>query len=351
MSWLLVAIFLLAALATALLLNLQAPLDPVEARLQELARRRQGVGAGPGASPGLGVPPGRGDLAGPPGSSGGAGPAPGRAGAAIGARGREALRRLAAGLASRLQGGEAARRLQERLRRAGLRLLPAEFFLFQVASAGLAVALGVLALGGAGWLLAPAGFAAPSLWLARREQQRLRLLDQQLPDAMLMMANSLRSGFSLLQAMEVVSREMPDPIARELAQVLREHQVGVPLEDALQAMAARCGSADLDLMVTAVLIQRKVGGNLAGVLEKIAGTIRSRLHLLGQVRALTAQGRLSGLIIGVLPLAMGVALYLLAPGFLDPLLHHPLGWGLLALGALMQATGLWLIRRLVDLEV
>lgn len=346
-------IFFLTALATALILGPEQG-DPVRRRLEELERMRRAAAAGT-EPPGPVGPPGAGDLSGDPPlrrhRSAARGPV--RILTAIGAR----LHRLRAGRS----GGRGADRpggpplhspALERLQQAGIRMLPGEFFLLRVACAVGCALLGLaLGLGPAAWAAGVAGYGLPALWLRQRLARRLRVFETQLPDALALVAGALRSGYSFLQALAVVSREMPDPVAGEFARVLREHKVGVPLEDALTALSRRMGSADLDLAVTAVLIQRQVGGNLAEVLERIGGTLRDRLQLLGQVRTLTSQGRLSGWIISLLPLALGVVLYVMNPGHVGLLLRHPLGWAMLAMGLLMQATGMLVIRHLVNMDV
>lgn len=345
-------IFALTALATALILGPEEG-DPVRRRLADLERLRRT--AVPGAEPpGAVGPPGAGDPSGDPPllrrRSAARGSA--RVLAAIGAR----LGRFRAGRT----GGRSADRPRtplhtpafERLQQAGIRMLPGEFLLLRVASAGGCALLGLaLGLGPAAWAAGLAGYGLPALWLRQRLARRLRAFETQLPDALALVAGALRSGYSFLQALAVVSREMPDPVAGEFARVLREHKVGVPLEDALTALSRRMGSADLDLAVTAVLIQRQVGGNLAEVLERIGGTLRDRLQLLGQIRTLTSQGRLSGWIISLLPPALGLVLYVMNPGHVGLLLQHPLGWVMLAMGLLMQTTGILVIRHLVNMDV
>lgn len=321
---LLLLIFGFTAILVALLLSVKTDrVDPVEARLRELETRRTRPATG--AAETVAEAPG---------------PQQGR------------LKEILGKVDSRMQGSQANRRLQEKLRRAGLRVLPAEFTSFQAASALGGVALSLLLLGGALWpLFGVLGFMAPHIWLSRRADKRSKQLEQQLPDALALMANSLRSGFSFLQAMDVVAKEMPEPINREFSQVLRENRVGIALEEALTTMARRVGSQDLDLAVTAVLIQRQVGGNLAEVLDKIAETIKDRIKLLGQVRTLTTQGRMSGWIIGALPAVLAVVFYLINPGYMGPMFTHPAGWFMLAIAGMMEFIGMMVIRKMVHLEV
>ncbi|EKP93795.1 type II secretion system F family protein [Thermaerobacter subterraneus] len=254
---------------------------------------------------------------------------------------------------ARLRGTRWLDGVQRKLNRARLRWRAVEFVALQ-AGAGLAGGLLGLAMGGR-WPLAlaatVAGILLPDAYLARRYQQRLRAFDGQLPDALTLMANALKSGYSFLQAADVVAREMPPPIADEFAWLVKETRVNIPLEDALANLLDRVPSADLDLVVTAVLIQKQVGGNLAGVLERTAETIRERVRLQGQIRTLTAQGRLSGWIVGALPVALLVLLSAMNPAYLQPLLATPLGWTLLGAGVVMEAAGVLVIRALIRVDV
>jgi tight adherence protein B len=252
----------------------------------------------------------------------------------------------------RLTAGQGfAQRLQERLLRAGWRLRPAEFLLLQVLVGTAALLFSLAAAPGAWWLLTPLGFLLPRFLLHRAEQGRTKEFVRQMPDALSLMSNSLRSGYSFLQAMDVVSREMPEPIGREFGQVLREMRVNIPLEDALLNLTKRIPSADLDLMVTAVLIQRQVGGNLSEILDKIGETIRDRIRLHGQIRTLTAQGRMSGWIVSLLPALLALAFHFINPAYLAVLFANPVGWVLLGTAGVMQAIGVLVIRQMVNMEV
>lgn len=242
-------------------------------------------------------------------------------------------------------------RLATRLQRAGWRWKSAEFIAAQGLGAVLGLGIGLVFAPRLLLLLPLVGLGLPHFLLQRSEKARLKTFDQQLPDALAIVANALRSGYSFLQAMDVVSREMPDPISKEFSLVLRECRVNIPVEQALLHMVDRVKSPDLDLMVTAVVIQRQVGGNLAEVLEKIGVTIKDRIRLLGEVRTLTTQGRTSGWIVSMLPVALALLFQVVSPGYITPLFTHPVGWALLAIGVVMQGIGIMTIRRMVNLEV
>ena len=198
----------------------------------------------------------------------------------------------------------------------------------------------------------------PRIYVKIKRAAYYRKFDDQLADALMLMSNSLRAGFSFLQAMEMVAREAPSPIGDEFARVTQEISVGVPIGEALNAMSTRIKSMDLALVVTAVVIQREVGGALAQLLELIAAVIRERQTIKGEIRTLTSQGRLTGYILGMMPISVGLAIWFVGrsvapnePSFIDPLISTQLG-NLLLLGAFIwQMIGFWLIMRIVSIKV
>ena len=200
-------------------------------------------------------------------------------------------------------------------------------------------------------LLLPIILVAPGFYVSRKIAKRIKKFESQLNDALSIMANSLRAGFSFFQAMDTVSKEMPDPISKEFARSLKEMNFGTSSEDALRNMAERIGSADLDLLVTAILIQRQVGGNLAEILETISQTIRERIKILGEIRTLTAQGRMSGYIIGGLPIILLGVLYLINGEYVGLLFSNKIGWALLFGGMVSEIFGVLLIKNIVSIEV
>ncbi len=165
------------------------------------------------------------------------------------------------------------------------------------------------------------------------------------------MSNSLRAGYSFLQAMDMVAREMSPPISEEFTSTMKEMSLGSPTETALATLSDRVGSEDLELVVTAVLIQRQIGGNLAEVLDNIADTIRERVKLRREIKTLTAQGRMSGIIIGVLPCALGVFLYAVNPEYISLLFTHPTGRLMVGLAVFGEFIGMLVIRRIIAIEV
>ncbi|NLA58068.1 MAG: secretion system protein [Firmicutes bacterium] len=244
--------------------------------------------------------------------------------------------------------------LELRLHRAGIPLKAGEFLAFNGFAGLVGGLVGVAA--GRGSLLETllfllVGLILPQLYLIRRERASMAALSGQIADSLILMANSLRAGHSFLQSLEMVAREMDPPISREFRRALQEMSLGIPVETALTAMGRRAGNEDLDPMVTAVLIQRQVGGNLAEILDAIAETIRERVRIQGEVKTLTAQGRISGVIISLLPLAIGVFIGILNPDYLHVLITHPLGKVMLAVGVLGQLAGIAAIRKIIQIDV
>jgi tight adherence protein B len=243
--------------------------------------------------------------------------------------------------------------LERKLVQAGLPLKGAEF---AVICAGTMVAGGaaMFAAGGGRPMLVlvgvAVGYLVPMLTLRVKAARRVRKFNDQLADALVLVGNSLRTGYSFLQAIEMVSREMAPPIGAEFARVLKEMNLGVTTEEALVNLGERVVSDDLDLVITAVLIQRQVGGNLAEVLDSIAGTIRERIRLKGEVRTLTAQGRASGIIIGVLPFALAGFIYVINPKYMMTLFTHPLGLAMVAYALVSMAVGMAMVWKIVNIE-
>jgi len=253
------------------------------------------------------------------------------------------------------------------LARADLTLRPLEYLIVRVlAVVGMTFLFWLLGrtlvpiLGNPLLLIAGAvlGFVLPGIYIRRRQQKRLNAFDSHLADTITLLANALRSGSSFLQATELIVRETKPPISTEFGRVIREVQLGLTTEQALANIVRRVKSADLELMATAITIQYQVGGNLAEILDTIAFTIRERVRIKGEIRVLTAQQRLSGYVVGLLPILLIVVISLLAPQFMKAmfdnppdLLGLPLGVVLLMVGGVSMIIGFVLIRRIVDIEV
>jgi tight adherence protein B len=244
-------------------------------------------------------------------------------------------------------------RLEMAISRAGLPLKPEEYVLFQWILTALCGMILYLITGQ--FLFLPIGgcigFMIPRWYLSKKQKKRLIAFNEGLADMITTIVGSLRAGFSFPQALKTVVEEAHSPIKEEMEGVLREMQYGSSIEDALNALKKRMPSEDLDLMIQAILIQRQVGGNLATVLDKIVETIRDRTKIQRQIITLTAQGRLSGIVIGLLPVILGFILYLIEPNYIGTLFSNSIGLLLLAAGVVSGIIGFVLIRKLTLIEV
>jgi tight adherence protein B len=182
-------------------------------------------------------------------------------------------------------------------------------------------------------------------------KKRIRLFEQQFPDAIDMMSNAIRSGFTLGKAMQLVADETLDPISMEFRKTCEEINLGIPIRDALSNLTKRVDSVDLKLFVTALMIQRESGGNLTEILDKIGATIRARFKLMGQIKVFTAQGRLSGWILGTLPAALSLILFAINREYIMILFTNPIGRMMIAFGITMQIFGFIVIQRIVQIKV
>jgi tight adherence protein B len=202
-----------------------------------------------------------------------------------------------------------------------------------------------------GLLFAVGGFAACSTWLSIKGRRRLRAFDEHLPSALQLVASSLRSGFSLPQALDGVVHEGVEPIAGELNRALGEARLGMALEDALDAIGDRMASTDFSWVVMAIRIQREVGGNLAEILLNTAGVMRERARLRRQVKALSAEGRLSAYILIALPVLMALYMFTLRRSYIHPLYTTGLGIGMLLFAVFLVVMGVFWMRKLVTVRV
>jgi tight adherence protein B len=225
-----------------------------------------------------------------------------------------------------------------------------------VISFGLAVALGlgVLVLTlmwPAAIIAAAAGALGPYVVLRRKRSRRFYKFEEQLPDAIDMLGRAIRAGHPLSSGLKMVADEAKDPVAGEFRRTHEEHRFGLAFEDAMLAMADRVGIVDVRILVTAILIQREVGGNLAEVLDNLASVIRARFTIRRQLRVYTAQGRFSGYVLAVLPIAVGTAIYSLNPSYMRLLFTDPMGKLMTLLAVIFQIIGFLWIRKIVDIEI
>lgn len=200
-------------------------------------------------------------------------------------------------------------------------------------------------------MLAVPGLLIPRTYVKIRQFARIRKIDGQLVDALVLISNSLKSGYSFLQGMELVADEAPNPIAQEFRRMLRETNLGYPMDQALDGLSERVPSEDLDLVVTVIKIQRQIGGNLAEILDKIVHTIRDRIKIKGEINTLTAQGKLQGIILTLMPPAMAIGIYMMNPEFMMPLFTTLMGKLMLGAAFILQAIGGFFIKKIVDIKV
>ena len=193
--------------------------------------------------------------------------------------------------------------------------------------------------------------AIPYVYLAFKRWKRLRRFEQLLPDTIDLMARALRAGHTITSAIEMVSSEGSEPVASEFRRVFEEQNFGLPLREAMLNLADRVPLPDVQFLVTAILVQKETGGNLAEVLDKAAVVIRERFRLRGQLRVYTAQGRLTGWILAGLPFIMFVLLNIVNPNYERVLLTDPVGQKLIYIGIGLMVLGGWVIRRVIDIKV
>ncbi|MFC4321753.1 type II secretion system F family protein [Litchfieldia salsa] len=239
------------------------------------------------------------------------------------------------------------------LQQAGSSLKPEEFFAYRI--------LGALTSGllctviGVQWFISLIGiligFTVPVLLMKQRRKKRLQLLPLQLIDTLGMMSNSMRAGFSFIQALQLAAREMPDPLGPEFDRSIREISLGIPMEEVFEGLIHRLPNKELEVALQAMIAQRKSGGNLAELLETMEDTIRGRVRILAELNTLTAQGKMSSWIITLLPIVLGVYLYLINPEYFMPLISNPLGIALLVTAIIFVILGWFLIQKIVQIEV
>jgi len=202
------------------------------------------------------------------------------------------------------------------------------------------VPLAAIALGG-----------LPIIWVLFRRKRRIKKFASQLPDALEMLARSLRAGQSLGFGFQMVSSEMPQPISKEFGRVFEEQNLGISVEQSLRELTDRVPNLDLKFFATAVILQRQTGGDLAEILDKIGALIRDRFRIWGQVQALTGEGRLSGIVLLALPFLLFLAVYQLNPDYITVLFTDPMGKKMLAVAIFMQVLGAVVIRKIVNIKV
>jgi tight adherence protein B len=267
---------------------------------------------------------------------------------------QSAVMKPTSGRLNRMLAERAGTQIATDLARADLRLTASEFVLFNFASILIGFLLGLVVFRGSLVLAlvgAAGGFYAPRWYISHLQRKRLNAFNGQLGDTIILLSNSLRSGYSLLQSMETVSKELPPPMSIEFARVTREIGLGLTIQEALANLLRRIPSDDLDLMITAINVHHEVGGNLAEILDTIAFTIRERVRIVGEIRSITAQQRLSASLLSVLPIILGLVLYALNPSYISGLWSNICGWMMMITGGTLIIIGYIIIRKIVEIEV
>jgi len=229
---------------------------------------------------------------------------------------------------------------------------PRQLMVLTIASAFLLALLGYVIFN---WLTAVllglCGFFVPFLGIKKLRERRVRRFEAQLVDALSQMSAAFRAGLTLPQATENIAQEMPPPISQELSLFIKEIKLGVPQDEALQNLADRVPSEDLQLVVTATNVARQLGGNMAEMYETLSTTIRERFRLEGKIDALTAQGKLQGWVVSAMPLILGVVLNYMRPDLMQPMLDHIFGYILVFTIMLMEIMGVLIIRRITNIDI
>jgi len=254
---------------------------------------------------------------------------------------------------SQFKGSEKAALLLER---AGLPLRVGEFYMIKFGVA-FVLFLVPLAFGpslftvGSGFVSGFIGFMLPSWWVGNKKSSRMRRFEGQLVDLLGLLSNSLKSGYGLMQSFEFAGRQMDPPIALEIRRMLRDANLGMSAEDALLGMGDRIDSKDLDMVLTAINIQRAVGGNLSEILDQVAATMRERERIRGDINTLTSQQRMTGIVIGGLPVFMFVLFMIMNPGYMGLLFTEMAGRVMLVTAASLEVFGFFVIKKIMAIEI
>lgn len=227
---------------------------------------------------------------------------------------------------------------------------------FVLLTIGSALAVGVTTLVVSGAMLVPVIAAVVAGWLPYgylklRKRQRLARFEEAFPEAIDMLGRAIRAGHPLSSGIQMVGQEMAEPVGSEFRTLFEEQRFGVPFADVLMGLVDRIDLVDVRIFSTAILVQREVGGNLAEILDNISETIRARFKIRRQLRTFTAQGRMSGLVVGMMPFAVGLAFYAINPDYIRILFEHPLGRIMLAFAITLQIFGYLWVRKIVNIEI
>jgi tight adherence protein B len=252
-----------------------------------------------------------------------------------------------------LQQMDLARSIDLQLIRADWSIRVSEFLAIIAGAAGAGLAV-ITLISGSLLIGIPFGLVAalvPVFILKRAVAKRRKTLEKQLVETLVLLSNSLKAGFGLLQALDQAARQLDDPIAKELKQTIRDTQMGASIEDAINGLSVRVGSYDLEIVVTAILVQRNVGGNLSEILDSVAHTMRERERIRGEIATLTAQQRLTGFIIAGIPPALAGLFFVMNPDYMITLYEEPIGRMLVAGALVLEIIGAYVIKRIINIEI
>lgn len=243
--------------------------------------------------------------------------------------------------------------LAEQLSRADLKLRTSEWLLIRIGSAAFLALVGFARfhLGFQFILLGILGYFIPRFYLGYRQRKRLKAFNNLLGDTLLMMANALKTGYSLAQALDVIANKASPPMNQEFDRVVKEVNLGAGIEESLGRMVRRTESSDLDMVATAIAINRKIGGNLSEILESISETIRERVRIKGEMSSMTAQARGSGYMITALPIVLAVFMYFVTPQYFAPMLGSPIGIGMLIGAGIFMGLGQMIMGKIATVDV
>ncbi len=258
----------------------------------------------------------------------------------------------AAGAAERIAGANVMEKVEQLLEQAKLPLRPAEFLVYAPLMALIAAAFAWLLFGPVVAVVVVVGLiAAPFIVLKRRSSARLKKFESQLPDTLNLLAGSMRAGFSFVQGLEAVAEEATEPTRSELQRAFTEARLGRPIEEALDDTAKRMESRDLEWAVMAIRIQREVGGNLAELLDTVSETMTHRERLRREIKSLTAEGRMSAIVLSIFPPAFALMLFMLQPGYMNLLFQETIGIIAVVGGAILSVIGWFWLSKIVKIEV
>lgn len=246
--------------------------------------------------------------------------------------------------------------LAEQLSRADLKLRTSEWMLIRFGSAALLFLIAFVRFGFLHGIIQAIvagviGYFAPQFYLNYKQNKRIKAFNDQLGDTLVLMSNALKTGYSMAQALDVVANKASPPMNEEFDRVVKEVNLGASIEDAIGRMVRRTESGDLDMVATAIAINRKIGGNLSEILETISETIRERVRIKGEMSTMTAQARGSGYMITALPIVLGVFMYFVTPQYFAPMLGSPIGIGMLVAAGIFMAMGQFIMGKIATVDV